>query len=411
MAKDNNSALIKELEKSLEAFNYNKRLDKYDPNEDMEIILRQEFNEEEQAVISKYYSELSYSMYYTLDAELEFLSKHIGISKEKLSHMPLAKLEALVKDFNNQLKNAKRVPLPNNFNSDKANNLFKRMRVGALTNNIIRTRTDKKNKGMLDMDKMLIIKEPNYNIFISEFEKLKGGLRDTGKILLDTLVMSLTESGKDDTMVMLPLDEYMSLRNLRNKKEARKQIKADLEAISNLTMKFREKKNKKYGDWLDIEISGGTKGIKNNIIFFRFNQECYNHLKLYSAVSFPKEMLSFDVRKNPHSYYLLRRITQHKHMNINGKNADIIRVKTLLKECPHLPTYEEVMEKSKKVTQLIINPFERDMANIDCFNWHYCDINGTSLKQEEPYKDYQEFANCLILITWKDYPNTKQLSS
>lgn len=379
---------------------FEQRLEKYNESEDIDEVIEKEFNQEEKEKLSSYINDLTDVVNIGLGIALKTVSIETGQTVDELLHMSMSQIKKITNEKLEVLE------------TDKVKSLYSRLLNGAVTNNIIKTPTNKKkNKGVLDTyNDKLTIEKPNYKIFISNFEQLQNGVRDTAKMLLDAMVMTLTESGKKDGTVILPLKDYMSLRNLKNVKEARKQIRMDSEAIFNLSIDHKKEIQGKYVNTGQIRIISKW-DISNNNIVFRFDKDCYDHLKKYSAMWLPKEALGFDMRRNPHSYHLARRISQHKYMNRNYKNANIIRVSTLLEACPNMPTYEEVMSTSRRVYQQIIKPFERDMANIKSFNWHYCDTNGTSLKQDEPYKDYQEFANCLILITWKDYPDVEQLSS
>ena len=144
-----------------------------------------------------------------------------------------------------------------------------------------------------------------------------------------------------------------------------------------------------------------AKGVINKgIIYFSFGGKFHSLLKEYPIAQFPKELLTYNLNANPHSYYLGRVISMHKNMNYFKSNADIISVKTLIESCPDLPKYEDVKHYGG-IEQRIIEPFERDMSNIKLFTWYYCGKNGI---QVDPPKDYAEFESLNVKINWRHYP-------
>lgn len=71
-----------------------------------------------------------------------------------------------------------------------------------------------------------------------------------------------------------------------------------------------------------------------------------------------------------------------------------IKVKELYDFCVTLPRYEEVMKTTSQTNKRIIEPFERDLSVIKEFSWHY--------ETEEPSKDFKEWLNTYIIITWNN---------
>ena len=133
---------------------------------------------------------------------------------------------------------------------------------------------------------------------------------------------------------------------------------------------------------------------------------------------------------NRHSYYLGRKMCEHYNgivrdyeaeENINGehvitKNANRLSVKNLIKVCPDLPGYDEVMESDRAVRRRIIDPFEKDMyALVEKYGilktWKYCNKKGEPLSDDQ-WKDfnYQEWIELYIEFEIADYPDqTKRL--
>ena len=159
-------------------------------------------------------------------------------------------------------------------------------------------------------------------------------------------------------------------------------------------------------DFHDIRIID-SKGIRKGIINVSFGTAFYNILLSYPIMSYPSQLWTLNSKRNPNSFYLLRKIAEHKNMNIGKKNEDIIAVKTLLAVAPNLPSYEEVMETDRHLDQRIIQPFERDMNALeDTLTWTYCHSNNSPLTDKELASlSYETFTTLLIKTDWKLYPN------
>lgn len=283
---------------------------------------------------------------------------------------------------------------------------FHTIRQGKATNELAKIATVINNPAQLNLYGDAVITEKDFKLFISQYNELANGVRPTTKLLLDALVIKLTESGQQDTLVQLSLSDYMSMRGLRDVKSARTQVREDIRALDRLRIEYKEKKRGKQGDFLNVSISGGTNGIVRGVIVFRFNQDFFNVLMKYPIMPYPKEILALNPKYNPNSPHFLRRISEHKNMNYFNKQTqgNIIGVKTLLEASPELPKYEDIKEDGQ-IEQRIIAPFERDMDAIDSFKWYYCGKNGARV---EPPTNYFEFEKLNIKIEWTSYPARKK---
>lgn len=252
-----------------------------------------------------------------------------------------------------------------------------------------------------------IIKD-DFRLSISDYTKIIGGIKPTAMLLHDTFVELTTETGQP--LVKITLADYMEKRGLKDVKETRRQVKADMEALKRIKIGFRDtRRGKTHGDYLNVALAGGTEGIKNGVIIFRFNQDFHDVLKSYPIMPYPQEIYRLNPRLNPNSFYFLRRITEHKNMNIDKPNENTISVKTLLESTPELPKYEEVKAGGRQVEQRILDPFTRDMEAITSFRWHYCGTNGAQVEEPDNYADFEK---SLIHIEWVDYPDqTKRIAA
>lgn len=249
------------------------------------------------------------------------------------------------------------------------------------------------------------VETKDFRLFIRDYSQLTGGINTSAAKLLDSLLITATKHGLGDTLVQLPLKEYMRMRGLKDIKETRKQVKRDIDALERVRFEYRGR-GKERGTWLNVTLAGGTSGIKNSIIFFRFNEDFYQSLRISSRflfMFFPEEALRLNDNANPYSYAFARRISEHKRMNVGLPGADTIRVKTLIDACAIFPRYEDVADGAGAVSRRMIEPFERDLNALGkSFTWTYVGA---------PPTNYQSFVDASIHIRWHDYPSTHQLEA
>ena len=290
---------------------------------------------------------------------------------------------------------------------EREKSTFSTIRQGTATNALTKIKPSTKRNTIIDtITGTATITQGNLSITIPDFTKLTGFKTSTYQ-LLDALTVALTETGAKSSVVALSLEEYMKKRGLKDKKEARKQVADDLETLFNATISFKEKRKKgQEQDFHDIRIID-SKGIRKGIITVSFGTVFYNILLGYPIMPYPSQFWELNSKRNPNSFYLLRKIAEHKNMNVGKKNEDIIAVKTLLAVAPNLPSYEEVMNTDRAISRRIIEPFERDMDALeDTLTWTYCHSNNTPLTDEElSSMSYDTFISLLIKIDWKQYPD------
>lgn len=290
---------------------------------------------------------------------------------------------------------------------EREKSTFSTIRQGTATNALTKIKPSTKRNTIIDtITGTATITQGNLSITIPDFTKLTG-FRTSTYQLLDALTVALTETGAKSPVVALSLEEYMKKRGLKDKKEARKQVTDDLETLFNATISFKEKRKKgQEQDFHDIRIID-SKGIRKGIITVTFGTAFYNILLGYPIMPYPAQLWELNSKRNPNSFYLLRKIAEHKNMNVGKKNEDIIAVKTLLAVAPYLPSYEEVMNTDRAISRRIIEPFERDMDALeDTLTWTYCHSNNTPLTDEElSSMSYDTFISLLIKVDWKQYPD------
>ena len=251
------------------------------------------------------------------------------------------------------------------------------------------------------------VTEGDLTITFPHFENI-GGLKTSTHRLLDAITVALTESGAKSPTVSLSLAEYMEKCGLKDRKEARKQAKEDLETLFDARISYKEQdRDGQPGGFADVRICE-AKGIsRDGIISFKFSDTLYQTLLRSCIMPYPQQLWRLNSKRNPNSYYFLRKIAEYKNMNVGKASEDIISVKTLLAASPAMPTHRSVAAKDRHFSRSIIEPFERDMNALeDTLVWEYCHSKGAPLTDEELQNfNYELFRTLLLKITWKQYPD------
>ena len=284
---------------------------------------------------------------------------------------------------------------------------FSTIRQGTSTNALTKLRATE-GKG-LTIDQITgdaTIKNGNFILTIPKYEQLTG-LKTSTYQLLDAITVALTESGAKSPTVILPLEEYMKRRGLKDRKEAKTQAKADMEILRGASFSWEERRGKKTESYSFVNLADSGEIRRNGDIVFTYGTTFYNILLGYPVMPYPAQLQTLNSKRNPNSYYLLRKIAEHKNMNIGKKNEDIIAVKTLLSGAPFIPSYEEVMSGNRNIADRIIGVFERDMDALETtLSWHYCHSLEQPLTDEElNTMSYATFEGLMIHTEWRNYPD------
>lgn len=289
--------------------------------------------------------------------------------------------------------------------------LFSTIRQGTATNALTKLRAIEGKTATIDpVTGTATIAKGSFTLTIPNYAKL-AGLKTSTYQLLDAITVALTSTGAKSPTVIIPLTEYMKRRGLKDRKEAKNQVKADMEVLRQSSITGEEKRGKGQKketvaySFVNIADSGEVR--RNGDIVFTFGNTFYQMLLGYPVMPYPAQLQTVNNKRNPNSYYLLRKIAEHKNMNVGKKNEDIIAVKTLLAVAPFIPSYEEIMAGNKNVSDRIITPFERDMDALEeTLSWSYCHSNGEPLTEAELQdSSYDFFTSLMVKTEWKSYPD------
>lgn len=290
---------------------------------------------------------------------------------------------------------------------ERERSTFSTIRQGTATNALTKLRAIEGRTATIDpITGTATITKGNFTLTIPNYADLSG-LKTSTYQLLDAITVALTESGAKSPTVIIPLEEYMERRKLKDRKEAKNQAKDDIEILRQSSITGEEKRGKNTQSYSFVNLADSGEVRRNGDIVFTFGNTFFNMLLSYPIMPYPAQLWTLNSKKNPNSYYLLRKIAEHKNMNIGKKNEDTIAVKTLLAIAPTIPSYDEVMKADRALNRRIIEPFERDMDALEeTLTWEYCHSNNTPLTDEEAANmTYETFAGLLIRAYWKQYPD------
>ena len=126
---------------------------------------------------------------------------------------------------------------------------------------------------------------------------------------------------------------------------------------------------------------------------------------------YAKATYQINPQKHPHAYYIVRKMQEQKRIAYGEPNADRLRISTLLKAIPSLPTYEEVKKTNRNYNGRIIEPFFRDLGDTPQVQQIFKDYAFLDPAGQPFTKDtydnlsYDQFINSMLVVTaWIDYP-------
>lgn len=280
---------------------------------------------------------------------------------------------------------------------------FRTIKQSPITNTLSKVYTARRKIPVDEFTGNATIARGDLIINITEYSKHPVKLKASTHRLLDAIAVKFTETGGKYATIGLPFNEYMQMCGLSDVKSAREQVIEDLDALYSLSLSWLG--NDKYGNFVDVRLCGAKGIIENGIIVFNFSDPFYHCLLRYPIMVLPAGYFKLNAKRNPNSPAFLRRIAEHKNMNIAKANADTVSVKTLLQCAEGLPDYSEIQSMGG-INQRIIEPFERDMdALTDTLIWEYCHSNGEPLTDSElESMNYHTFTELLVKVYWKEYP-------
>ncbi len=219
------------------------------------------------------------------------------------------------------------------------------------------------------------------------------------------------------------LEDFMSVCGLQDKRNARAQFREAAHTLLNIGMDFdyEIKRVKGRGKSRKIEIvkehvegymfvsTAGIKTLdeeplKDSRIEFDMSVRMLLYLCNRFIMPVDLKMFTINPQKNPHSYNLMRRLSEYYDMNATAPDEPVrISVRKLLEHCPEIPTPEEIRkEEAGQISKRIREPFERDLEALEetygLIKWQYCKRRGIEFEPEEKQPANYPFEDWLDLL-------------
>ncbi|UQZ91408.1 hypothetical protein C4J81_19105 (plasmid) [Deltaproteobacteria bacterium Smac51] len=249
----------------------------------------------------------------------------------------------------------------------------------------------------------------NLTVAIENFMKLaSGGPRVSTYKLFDLCAIALTQlnsyrtTAEPKTVVVISLDDYMEHFGIPMTKpsrdKARRRVKEDLDFLFNMSMSWQEGAGEHARDYKTRIIS--AREIQNSKIYVEFSLGMATYLTNAYIMPYPSALFKTDDRI-PSAYHIGKKLALHFSMTNNQKKgtANLISVKSLLDAAPDIPSYKDVMEKDRHLSQRIITPFEKALNSLPAFlaEWRYVGPKGVPLSNDQKENfDYSVFIECYI---------------
>ena len=283
---------------------------------------------------------------------------------------------------------------------------FSTIKQGPGTNKLVWAKPTRKNTTIDSITGAATATKGDAVLRISNYTHLAGFTTSTYQLLM-VLNAKLTAEGMKGPRVDMSLSDYMGARGLKNRQKTKAQVQKDLEVLMNTTFSWEEIRRGKTESFRAVNLADSAQISRNGDISFTFGSTFFDILRGYPIARISPQLPRINDHKNPNSFAFLYKISLHKNMNFDKANADTIKVSTLLEAAPAIPTYEEVMEGNRNLTDRIIEPFERDLnALADSFTWEYCHRNNEPLTEAELQAfDFSIFKELLIRVHWNNFPD------
>lgn len=207
---------------------------------------------------------------------------------------------------------------------------------------------------------------------------------------------------KKDT-VQIPLADLMEKCGISSVDKFRTKTKKNLNLLDSLKVEWQDDKGKDYMRMSFII----EQGIRKGIVKVRFHEAMANYLNQAHIMQFPQWLYGLDER-NPNLFSLACKLWEHysNNSNLEAGRANILKVTTLLENCPAIPSYSEVMSKGREVQRLIIAPLLNTIEELESsgkIRLEWCNAKRKDFTEEQldsyanDWKnDWHAFTECYL---------------
>lgn len=232
-------------------------------------------------------------------------------------------------------------------------------------------------------------------------------LTSSERVSIDKLLRQINSKSLmnncQDQKVEITLDEFMELRGLRDRKEARKQFNKAIDLLYNVSYELDDGKHKISVRYLQIKAT-----IDNSRAVFLLSDPFFKQLRDNGSIDYsPKGFLRMD-GKSDNAYAVGMYLSDQRRRNIGKGDSYRVSIGKLL-EVTDLPSASGI--DSKYYRRQIIVPFFNALnkaASEGNFEYRIVHSRGDTLTAEEKNNimyDYSIFISCLIEPTWHDEPD------
>ena len=217
-------------------------------------------------------------------------------------------------------------------------------------------------------DNEATIEYGDFKVFIEKYSNKKS-LKVGVVKLLDILAIKFAKSNhykakNPNRTVTFSLDEYMTLLDIKDIKDARKRLKEALNTLYSISLEWEEKSKGKVINYAKMRICE-AQGIERGKASFTFTTRMAQYLNQSYIMQFPTELLSISER-NPNAYPIARKLALHNSIdnNIKKGTANIISVAKLLEVAPEIPNIDTVRSANGSWTVRIKGKLEKALDAI-----------------------------------------------
>ena len=251
-------------------------------------------------------------------------------------------------------------------------------------------------------DNEATIEYGDFKVFIEKYSNKKS-LKVGVVKLLDILAIKFAKSNhykakNPNRTVTFSLDEYMTLLDIKDIKDARKRLKEALNTLYSISLEWEEKSKGKVINYAKMRICE-AQGIERGKASFTFTTRMSQYLNQSYIMQFPTELLSISER-NPNAYPIDRKLALHNSIdnNIKKGTANIISVAKLLEVAPEIPNIDTVRAVNGSWSVRIKGKLEKALDAIGgILSWEYCNTKGSPLTDKQlEIADYETFIKLFI---------------
>jgi hypothetical protein len=256
--------------------------------------------------------------------------------------------------------------------------------------------------------KTATIVEGDIHTIISGWSKNPKPLSESVRRFFDILMVRATEQGLKSTLITLTLTEYMEMRGLTDRKQARRQAIADAKRLE--TVSFFRHENPKGGERIHIAVWGGDNIIKGDGIAFSISNtllellhNSYGGKEGHPMFAFvPKSLLRLPVgnRSLKYAYAFGYKLVTHKRTNLGKPQEGRIKAVRLMKAAG-FPTAAEARKSKNRYFKRRLDSFEANMEALSEYNGVENEYWWRWESDEEP-KTHEELDEAMIVFEIDD---------